>query len=127
MLKKKMFLIAPLAPLAAVAAIASAPTAAMGDTVCTTPTPSNPTPICQQVCIVPQVIGQKLSNARVSIQGHDCRVGKITLKGKRHKKGFRRTFRIVVNQNPKAHGIFAAGTAVNLTVRWRFKKVHHHH
>jgi beta-lactam-binding protein with PASTA domain len=73
------------------------------------------------VCIVPQVVSQKLSVARHNIQAHDCRVGKITLKGKRHKKHFHRTFRVVVKQNPKANGVFAAGTAVNLTVRWRFK------
>ena len=122
MLKKTLFLIAPLATLGAVAAIATAPTSAAGDQVCVPGTPSYPTPVCFTACSVPSVVGQKLGAAKSLLTQHNCSVGKIKLTGKKHKKGFRRTFRSVVRQSLKAGVNYPDGTAVNLTIRWHFKK-----
>jgi hypothetical protein len=124
LLKRLLILTGPLATLAAMGAIASAPTPAAADFVCQTGTPSNPTPVCETECVVPNVVGLKLGNGKAEIAQHDCTVGTITVSGPKHKKGFAKQFAVIIAQNPQSGGLpLPQGTAVDLAVQYHFKKV----
>lgn len=123
MLKRLFILTASLAPFVAVAAIASAPTAS-ADLVCGAG-PVPPTPVCTYVCHTPKVVGRNLSTAKSLIVQHNCKVGTVTVKGKTHKKGFRFLRRSVTAQSPPGNGYYAYNTKVNLTVKYKFKKIRH--
>jgi hypothetical protein len=122
LLKKTLFLIAPLAPLVAVAAIATGPTPAFGDTICYGGVPSNPTRVCEVVCHVPYVIGRSLRKALHVIRAHDCSKGTVKRVGRVHKAGYHHLLKLVVKQHPKAGGFYTRGRAVNLKWRWKFQK-----
>jgi hypothetical protein len=62
-------------------------------------------------CIVPRVVGLKLSKAKSKIKKAHCRVGKITRKHSTKKKRGK-----VIKQSPKARKHLAAGSKVKLTV-----------
>ena len=130
MLKKIVGLVVAVA---AVATLAIAPVSASGDYI---PLPAYPhhscktasdkKNYCEQVCKVPQVVGERLRVAKALIKKHGCRVGKVEIserdkdKKHNHKKDKKEKHEklIVHKQSPKhSNKVYPLGTKVNLFVK----------
>lgn len=116
MLKKTLALIAPVA---AVVGIAMVPAAASGYYHCYPGTPTHSTPVCEQVCKVPSVVGLKLHAVAVPlIHVNDCRVKTIFPRLNKH-----RTLRriIVTKQNLATGGFYGFGQKITVHVKYVYK------
>ena len=115
MLKKLGVLVVPAMAVAAI--FIGTGGSASADRIC--PQGQTNTNYCTTQCVVPRVIGKKLSKAKQSLAAHDCSVGKIKHKKSRKRHSRHRRHRVyrVIKQSVKPGTVLPAGSPVNLTVK----------
>lgn len=117
MIRKALVLTAPLAVIAAVA-VMLAPATAPADTVVKCPPGTTNPHYCtkQVVCIVPNLKGKTIKQARVALRKHNCKLGKIVRR--RHHNG---KAGHIYKQVPRAHSRHARGQKVRVSVKKKQK------
>ena len=99
------------APASSAATTATASSAAAAASSAAAASAAPPPPPPQRRCVVPRVVGLKLSAAERRIRVRHCRVGRVTRKFSTARQRNR-----VLKQGPKAGRRFAAGHKVTLVV-----------